>query len=169
MEAEQRLHEKAQQWGAVDQPAGEPDIAKELRGFARIEREDVKRPEIAEQYERAATEIERLRAAPAAPDLAALDWERLLSGEHRALDPAHQPIFDQLAAPAAQVPKWIPITERLPDDHAHILVYWGPDEFEKMSIAWNIDRKEWEKAQESRWLHWMPLPAGPYAAIGKGG
>lgn len=38
---------------------------------------------------------------PADPDaLAALDWNRLMSGERRALDPEHQAIFDRLRVPA---------------------------------------------------------------------
>lgn len=50
------------------------------------------------------------RASPSAQPsemdiLASLDWTRLLSGDRRALDPAHQPIFDRLnAQPIAREP-----------------------------------------------------------------
>jgi hypothetical protein len=41
---------------------------------------------------------EQFLAQPSPPPTAELDWNRLLAGDRRALDPAHQAIFDKLAA-----------------------------------------------------------------------
>ena len=57
-------------------------------------------------------------------------------------------------------PKWIPVTERLPEDEGIIVVLGNPCE------VWTFNGDYWE--DECGWLqdfkdvtHWMPLPEPP--------
>lgn len=64
---------------------------------------------------------------------------------------------------------WIPISERLPLQNAHVLVY--PSHYKCVVIGywieiWNEDRNMFENAWYARCdrvepTHWMPLPAPP--------
>ena len=58
-----------------------------------------------------------------------------------------------------QLNKWIPVEERLPDEHGTYLVYGE-------SFGYNIDRftGHWSlefPVKEEEITHWMPMPASP--------
>lgn len=69
---------------------------------------------------------------------------------------------------ACNVPRWIPVTEQLPDSFGHYFAFIISGEFEQVSwgtIAY-FDGKifRWEhKGQEDleKATHWMPLPQPP--------
>lgn len=59
----------------------------------------------------------------------------------------------------AQSKGWIPVSERLPDEGDHVLVYDGVG----MEVSW-IRGREWKKLRHiysEDVTHWMPLPAAP--------
>ncbi|MCE7360799.1 DUF551 domain-containing protein [Klebsiella pneumoniae] len=61
--------------------------------------------------------------------------------------------------PAAVPGKWIPVSERLPDEGDHVLVSDGVG----MEVSW-IRGREWKKLRHiysEDVTHWMPLPAAP--------
>lgn len=69
--------------------------------------------------------------------------------------------------PAADVrPRWIPVTERLPEQYVNVLVFLHSLDWN--SIYYSIDHLmedgQWWKASTS-WkhevTHWMPLPSAP--------
>lgn len=61
--------------------------------------------------------------------------------------------------PATVPGKWIPVSERLPDEGDHVLVSDGVG----MEVSW-IRGREWKKLRHiysEDVTHWMPLPAAP--------
>lgn len=62
------------------------------------------------------------------------------------------------------IQKWIPITERLPEDGTDILAYMS-DEFESRIFPANYDHGIWFdcifNVSQSIVTHWMPLPEPP--------
>ena len=72
-----------------------------------------------------------------------------------------------------QEPKWIPVSERLPDDEVEVLIYTTDKEINKAYRRikeWTIDRMEWVVFEtlgygyiydDDEVLAWMPLPK-PY-------
>ena len=69
--------------------------------------------------------------------------------------------------PAADVrPRWIPVTERLPEDFQKVLVFWQEHSEPVIDTAfWMEESKSfncshWERAGE-KVTHWMPLPEPP--------
>lgn len=76
-------------------------------------------------------------------------WDALLS-----LAP-HSPGSEPATVPG----KWIPVSERLPDEGDHVLVSDGVG----MEVSW-IRGREWKKLRHiysEDVTHWMPLPAAP--------
>lgn len=79
-----------------------------------------------------------------------------------------QHIIDSTLAAAPQSPgsepatvpgKWIPVSERMPDEGDHVLVSDGVG----MEVSW-IRGREWKKLRHiysEDVTHWMPLPAAP--------
>lgn len=65
-------------------------------------------------------------------------------------------------------PKWIPVTERLPDHHGHYLAHIIAGEYQQVSwdeIAYfDGNAFQWEHSSEEypeKLTHWMPLPEPP--------
>ena len=58
------------------------------------------------------------------------------------------------------LPKWIPVTERLPEPYKWVLGY-----AEECEVAFNAfyDGAQWKDATLNGWIvtHWMPLPEPP--------
>jgi hypothetical protein len=63
------------------------------------------------------------------------------------------------------VPGWIPVDERLPDDGESVLVYEpsGPLNSPQINKTCRY-ANDWILPHKSRVTHWMPLPESPLAA-----
>ena len=64
------------------------------------------------------------------------------------------------------LPKWIPVTERLPDAGERVLCYCRANIYEVMKMrtdgAWVHNDKVYDSAYMSGFVtHWMPLPTPP--------
>lgn len=77
-------------------------------------------------------------------------------------------IADHLIANGVTVQKWIPVTERLPEDRGDVLavVYWH--EKWRVKMAWCAqERNKWSvhvgfaDRDDVTVTHWMPLPEPP--------
>lgn len=62
----------------------------------------------------------------------------------------------QLEADKADIPTWIPCSERLPSEWEHVLVYTDITYKSPFEIAW-IVKGRWASTT-SKVLAWMPLP-----------
>lgn len=81
---------------------------------------------------------------------------------------ARQMVADHLIANGVTVQKWIPVTERLPENRDDVLVcrtWWN--ETRNPNIGWYNDvSKEWKILDSDGYYpckkvtHWMPLPKG---------
>lgn len=61
----------------------------------------------------------------------------------------------------AQIPSWIPVSERLPELNAPCLLY---NESQPMMVGWRIDDKRFRipgSFLPDHPTHWMPLPQPP--------
>ncbi len=70
---------------------------------------------------------------------------------------------DAIAAACELMPKWIPVSERLPEKNTLVLVHTEMDANHVASID---DGNEWFCNYGGEWLfpnvtHWMPLPEPP--------
>lgn len=63
--------------------------------------------------------------------------------------------------------EWISVKKRLPENHHHVLLYWG--EKNKMAVGYRCD-DEWQHWPIGSYAadgclfgitHWMPLPSPP--------
>lgn len=63
-----------------------------------------------------------------------------------------------------EMPRWIPVEERLPDAHKCVLVHvTNPIGWWNTEIDW-MDEHGWVCSADSEWhtiTHWMPLPEPP--------
>lgn len=60
----------------------------------------------------------------------------------------------------AAAPKWIPVSERLPEELVAVLMYTEDDRRE--TGYYHIARKEWYSGEFREGVtHWIPLPASP--------
>ena len=67
-----------------------------------------------------------------------------------------------------QIPRWIPVTEQLPEKNGPYLCCWKASADEKMYIArimvWRADTgwmNAWDEPMSKYVTHWMPLPEPP--------
>ena len=70
--------------------------------------------------------------------------------------------------PTIEVPRWIPVTERLPDHWGHVLVFTYWNERWQTMIGWlGVSQKMWRiltphgEYEYAAVTHWMPLPEPP--------
>ena len=75
---------------------------------------------------------------------------------------------DAIAAACELMPKWIPVSERLPEEDQEVLVWNGGGQCLKPwqgHVLCEYRNGEWRESQESDLYpgitHWMPLPAPP--------
>ena len=58
----------------------------------------------------------------------------------------------------AQVPRWIPVEERLPENYATVIIF--REDCRNACIGWLIGGS-WSVPKGVRVTHWMPLPEAP--------
>lgn len=58
----------------------------------------------------------------------------------------------------AQVPRWIPVEERMPENYATVIIF--REDCRNACIGWLIGGS-WSVPKGVRVTHWMPLPEGP--------
>lgn len=78
-----------------------------------------------------------------------------------AVENAHASMADALAyiqQLEAQVPRWIPVEERLPENYATVIIF--REDCRNACIGWLIGGS-WSVPKGVRVTHWMPLPEGP--------
>lgn len=67
----------------------------------------------------------------------------------------------------SQVPRWIPVTERLPEDGENVIVFVRScADWWTMDIDWCVNG-HWVINADDEWhniTHWMPLPSAPKEA-----
>lgn len=72
-------------------------------------------------------------------------------------------------AESAKAPRWIPVSERLPEEQVFVLILQDDGRMmvaEKVDgdwwyryFAYDVDR--WDENEQGKITHWMPLPKGP--------
>ena len=68
----------------------------------------------------------------------------------------------------AILPRWVPVTERLPEDEKSVVVWSAETTYSPSFMTFGIWRREWGR-WDSSWddeelsciTHWMPLPEPP--------
>lgn len=82
---------------------------------------------------------------------------------HELADPA-EVVADYLLDNGVTIQKWIPVTERLPDDGDDVLAYLS-DEYESRIFPANYDHGIWFdcnlNVSQSSVTHWMLIPEAP--------
>ena len=90
-----------------------------------------------------------------------------LQEDNAALNVTVSNLIEQIAE--LSKPKWIPVTERLPEEHVFVLVRQDDD---RMMIAVRVDGNwwyryfaydvdRWDENEQGTITHWMPLPEPP--------
>ena len=90
------------------------------------------------------------------------DWPRVCIQYDGSIDQLHDEAADVIEKLQAQVPKWIPVTERLPCLTTPVLATDGIE----VDIAWMYGvPPRWITSftaiDEGKLTHWMPLPKTP--------
>ena len=94
-------------------------------------------------------------------------YDELVERLHKriALTTAGSPLQDDLLDAADAIeelskPRWIPVTERLPETYTWVLVF---SENHKVGFDAFYDGARWKNAVMNSVIvtHWMPLPKGP--------
>jgi hypothetical protein len=70
----------------------------------------------------------------------------------------HEDAIAMLEQLQAQVPKWISVGERLPEQYATVIIW--RDDCKNASIGWLISGY-WSVPKGVRVTHWMPMPEPP--------
>jgi hypothetical protein len=77
---------------------------------------------------------------------------------------------DYLIANGVTIAKWIPVTERLPEEWTNVLVYSGgnydvlmyrPNRRETLCFMYQDECGYWKEKHSPSVTHWMPLPEPP--------
>ena len=77
---------------------------------------------------------------------------------------------DYLIANGVTVQKWIPVTERLPEEWTNVLVYSGgnydvlmyrPNRRSTLCFMYQDECGHWTEKHSPSVTHWMPLPEAP--------
>ena len=70
-------------------------------------------------------------------------------------------IADALIANGVTIQKWIPVTERLPEEDVRVLVWLGTGDITYTQIDTDrLHKKKWRRWTKNV-THWMPLPEPP--------
>ena len=79
-----------------------------------------------------------------------------------------QPLVDHLIANSVTIQKWIPVTERLPEEYDDVLCYRGSHIGALIDVYTYRGDNKWEDAygyfestEDEGITHWMPLPEPP--------
>lgn len=68
---------------------------------------------------------------------------------------------DSLIANGVTIQKWIPVTERLPEEDVRVLVWLGTGDITYTQIDTDrLHKKKWRRWTKNV-THWMPLPEPP--------
>lgn len=86
-------------------------------------------------------------------------------GFDRGLDRAQRAILDAPAADVAPVQKWIPVTERLPEEKVDCIVhykhaYCDTDDYWAIGFCF-YDGEKFKFDPAYKVTHWMPMPEPP--------
>ena len=128
-------------------------LIKRLRRYVEIEREEHHAADLEAEAADAIEELEKkmLNWQATADD----HWEAYQLWFHKYMD---------------DMPKWVPVNERLPEDYDDAIVTDGVDYY---VAYWRKDAGAWDSCQ-SGWVdaditHWMPLPTPPKEETRSGG
>ena len=70
-------------------------------------------------------------------------------------------IANHLIANGVTIQKWIPVTERLPEEDVRVLVWLGTGDITYTQIDTDrLHKKKWRRWTKNV-THWMPLPEPP--------
>ena len=70
-------------------------------------------------------------------------------------------LWERIKELEKQVPMWIPVSERLPDENKRILVLLSSKISVVAYIRQNVWYVAWNQAPLNHVTHWMPLPEPP--------
>lgn len=87
-------------------------------------------------------------------------YEKVIAGENFQCRAADAAVTVKAAAVlVSQLPYWIPVAERLPEQGVRVLVYDG--DFRQCEIGDYYADMGWAGSEMLRPTHWMPLPSAP--------
>ena len=73
----------------------------------------------------------------------------------------NETVADALIANGVTIQKWIPVTERLPEEDVRVLVWLGTGDITYTQIDTDrLHKKKWRRWTKNV-THWMPLPEPP--------
>ncbi len=91
----------------------------------------------------------------------ALESERqLLIAQQEKMCESFEKMGEQIKELESQIPRWIPVEERLPENWVGVIVY--SEEMGVLNNGWTVDGKWFDQTTILDDItHWMPLPEGP--------